>query len=361
MEHLKKKKQIQNGNIGVGDLQGIRHLCPTLETAFFLLMIAVSVCHISACQSTKNSITASKPTSSVSFKYQDITGIGFDSVYNRRDNSDIIKVGNKYYVWYTRMNSPTTSGYWGTIWYATSEDEGFTWKEQGMALGLGAEGAFDSHSVFTPNILAHKGKYYLYYTAVKPTPTNVKKAFENNSKNDFTAIGLAVADSPDGTFVRVKNNPILQVSKDSAAFDSYRIDDASLLVRDKKVWLYYKGRSIIHGTQGPKFTKMGVAYANNPEDAYQKHGEAILEKSHEVLIWNREKGVASLASISSSIHFAPDGIHFSTVQNNLTDIPQAPGLYRSDLEQGHKKSDAKWGIAMKQKKGAVYLVRFELK
>lgn len=326
-----------------------------------LLILWASVCQMGACQSTKNNATTPAPASASIFKYQEITGIGFDSVYNRRDNSDIVKVGNKYYVWYTRMNGPKTSGYWGTIWYATSEDEGFTWKEQAMALGLGAAGEFDSHSVFTPNILAYNGKYYLYYTGVKPTPGNAKKEFENNSKNDFTAIGLAVANSPDGPFVRVRNNPVLQVSADTAAFDSYRIDDASLLVRDKKIWLYYKGRSVIHGTQGPKFTKMGVAYAKNPEDAYQKHGEAILDKSHEVLIWNRDKGVASLASINSSINFAADGIHFAAIQSNLINIPQAPGLYRSDLEPGNKdKGVPKWGISMRQKKGAVYLVRFEM-
>lgn len=44
-------------------------------------------------------------TPSVKFTYQDITGIGKDSLYNRRDNSDIIKVDGTYYVWYSRMDS----------------------------------------------------------------------------------------------------------------------------------------------------------------------------------------------------------------------------------------------------------------
>ena len=52
---------------------------------------------------------------SVSFSSTEISGIGKDSLFNRRDPSDIIKVGNKYYVWYTRMDSPVTPGYWGTI------------------------------------------------------------------------------------------------------------------------------------------------------------------------------------------------------------------------------------------------------
>jgi hypothetical protein len=303
----------------------------------------------------------SKEIDSVSFSYSEITGIGKDSLYNRRDNSDVIKVGGKYYVWYTRMESPVTSGYWGTIWYATSEDEGHTWKEQGMALDLGNEGEFDSHSVFTPNILAYNGKYYLYYTAVQPTPGNPNKEFEGNSTTDFTAIGLAVADSPDGPFLRVENNPVLGISQVAEDFDSYRIDDAALLVRDDKIWLYYKGRSIIHGKNGPKFTKMGVAFSKHPEGPFEKYPEPLIDKGHEVLIWQQNGGVASLACLSKTIYFAEDGISFSSIQDNLTNLPKAPGLYRPHLEDGNKTNEIPgWGIAMRQRKGQTYLVRYKM-
>ncbi|MDA9335778.1 family 43 glycosylhydrolase [Flavobacteriaceae bacterium] len=307
--------------------------------------------------------TSEKPNiSSVKFTYQDVTGIGKNNLYNRRDNSDIIKIDNTYYVWYSRMNSPITSGYWATIWYATSKDEGHTWKEQGMALDLGKKGQFDSHSVFTPNILVFKGKYYLYYTGVEPTPGNPKGKFEGNHTTDFTAIGLAVSDSPNGPFKRVENNPVLEISKNPEDFDSYRIDDASLLVKDNKIWLYYKGRSILHGKKGPKLTEMSVAYADQPEGPYTKHKGSLIKKSHEVLIWRKGKGVASLASISKSINYAEDGVHFSTLVDNLFKIPKAPGLNRPDLEDQNKITEIpKWGIAMKVKKGEAYLVRFEMK
>ena len=301
-------------------------------------------------------------TDSVSFSYSEITGIGLDSLANRRDPSDIIKVGNKYYIWYTKMVSPETRGYWATIWYATSEDEGHNWQEQGLALGVGQEGAFDSHSVFTPNILAYEGKYYMYYTAVKPTPGNPNKEFEGNSTNDYTAIGLAVADSPEGPFVRVDNNPVLTISQDSSDFDSYRVDDAALLVKDNKIWLYYKGRSIIYGKQGPKHTKMGVAFAEHPKGPFVKYHEPLIDKGHEVLIWHQNGGIASLASLSKCIYFSKDGLHFSAVQENLSNIPMAPGLYRPDLEDGNKIQDFPgWGISMIHRKGIAYLVRFEMK
>jgi hypothetical protein len=327
-------------------------------------MLLVSAFLVSACGSkgTSQKAKESLKMDSVSFSYTKITGIGLDSLFNRRDNSDIIKVGNKYYVWYSKMVSPITPGYWATIWYATSEDEGHNWKEQGMALGLGTEGKFDSHSVFTPNILAFNGKYYLYYTAVQPTPGNANNEFENNSVNDFTAIGVAVADSPDGPFVRVAYNPVLTVSKDSADFDSYRVDDAALLVKDSKIWLYYKGRSIIHGKRGPGLTKMGLAFADQPEGPFKKHPEPLIDKGHEVLIWQQNGGVTSLASLSKTIYWANDGLNFSPIQENITNIPSAPGLYRPHLEDGNKATEIPgWGIALKSGKGLTYLVRFEMK
>ena len=300
-------------------------------------------------------------TEKVNFSYSEVTGIGIDSTYNRRDPSDIIKVGNKYYIWYTRMDKPVRSGYWGTIWYATSEDEGHTWKEQGMALGLGAEGAFDSHSVFTPNILAFQGKYYMYYTGVQPTPGNPDKKFEGNSTTDFTAIGVAVANSPEGPFVRPKNNIVIAHSEVSSDFDSYRVDDASLLVRDGKIWLYYKGRCIEHGKEGPKRTQMGVAMAEQPEGPFQKYSKPLIEKGHEVLIWNQNGGVASLASLSKSIHWAKDGLEFSPLAENLTEIPMAPGLYRPHLENDNTANNIPgWGICMRQSKGEAHLFRYEI-
>lgn len=329
------------------------------------IVIALA-CFITPCNSTKKEGKSSKEitteTSSVKFKYQNITAIGKDTVYNRRDNSDIIKVGNTYYIWYSRMDSPITSGYWATIWYATSKDEGHTWEEQGMALGLGEEGTFDSHSVFTPNILAHNGKYYLYYTGVKPTPGNKNKEFEGNGTTDITAIGLVVSDNPEGPFVRVENNPILEIGAVVSDFDSFRIDDASLLVRDDKIWLFYKGRSIADGKQGPKKTKMSVAYADKPAGPFKKHEGYLLDKSHEVLIWNKKGGIVSLASLNKTLNFSADGEHFSVLQDSLKKIPMAPGLYRPHLEDGNSETEIPgWGISMIQKKGITYLVRFEMK
>ena len=72
----------------------------------------------------------------------------------RRDPSAMIKVGDKYYVWYSKSYGET-QGFAGDvenekvfpwdrcdIWYATSKD-GITWKEEGVAVKRGEKGAYD--------------------------------------------------------------------------------------------------------------------------------------------------------------------------------------------------------------------------
>jgi hypothetical protein len=296
------------------------------------------------------------------FKYKELKGIGHEKGCTRRDPSDIIKVGDIYYVYYTKIYG-RSPGYWGTLWYATSTDEGHTWEEQGEILGVGHPGSFDSQATFTPNILYAEGKYWLFYTGVKPTPGNEEGAFENNSTTDITALGVAVADSPDGPFYRVSDEPILKVSVEPEKFDSYRVDDASLLYRNGLYWLYYKGRSRLHGQGGPAHTQMGVAYSSSPRGPFIKLDRPILPESHEVLIWPHGTGVAALASLSSTFEYAADGVDFtsSPMAAKAENRPIAPGAYRPDLTGPLIMGEGlKWGISMVHHGDESYLVRFEL-
>ncbi|MCK4998342.1 MAG: alpha/beta hydrolase fold domain-containing protein [Anaerohalosphaera sp.] len=321
-----------------------------------------------------------------SFSYQEINGIGLEEGVTRRDPSDVIKVGDTYYVYYTKVTHNElpkefmplkASGYVGTVWYATSKDKGLTWTEKGQALGLGKKGTFDSFATFTPNIVKFDNKYYLYYTGVKPT-TAKKFFFENNSDTDPATIGVAVSDSPDGPFKRVSNEPVLKVSPKSkdknipSAFDSYRIDDAALLVRDydgdgdMDVWLYYKGRNIDHGRGGPGSTKMGLAIADSPEKEHIRYnnGKPILANSHEVIIWPHRQGVATYASMTRTLEYAPDGKDFTTkpLKAVANPKPVAPGCFRPDLTNPAQYGKGiTWGIAMKNPGGPnPYLIRYEI-
>lgn len=294
------------------------------------------------------------------FEYHNIKGIGYEKGVTRRDPSDIICVNDIYYVYYTKVYGKG-SGYWGTIWYAISSDGGVTWQEKGEVLGKGKNNNFDSFAVFTPNIIKADEKYYLFYTGVKATPGLDTVMFENNSITDITAIGCAVSKSPDGPFKRVDTEPVLKVSVEPEKFDSYRVDDAAMLYRNNKYWLYYKGRSRIHGKHGPGKTQMGVAFAKNPEGPYRKYGQPILSKSHEVMIWPFNEGVAALASISSTLEYAPDGIDFMSDKKSIlikSKRPNAPGAYRPDLT-GQESKGLNWGISMIHNGAECYLIRYE--
>lgn len=272
----------------------------------------------------------------------------------RRDPSDVIRVGYTYFVWYTKVRrGPDVfqypSGYSGEIWYATSLD-GLNWLEQGKALGTGGPAAFDSGGVFTPNILQARGKFYLFYTAVR-RPIGADHA---------TAIGVAVGDSPRGPWKKSPTNPVLMPSGDAGQFDSFRVDDACLILREGEYWLYYKGRQIGHT---PAETKWGVAIARRPEGPYQKsNANPVIGSGHEVLVWPDRRGVAALVGPvgpeKNTIQYAEDGLHFH-VMSHVTAPPMAPGAYRPDAFNGARNARGiRWGIAM-QNGPNPYLVRFE--
>jgi hypothetical protein len=284
----------------------------------------------------------------------DILG-GFAEGITRRDPSPVIRVGATYHVWYSR-STVTIHGYTATIWHATSND-GNDWIEQEQALGRGAVGAFDEHAVFTPSILVHGNQYYLSYTAV-PEP------FYNGAPGQpgitSTAIGLAVADSPDGPWQRVGNDPILKPSSDPEQFDSLRVDDTCFVVREGRIWMYYKGRGI---GRTPAQTQMGLAIADLPEGPYQRVAEnPVVDGGHEVCVWPTEGGVASLhckvGSEGNSIQFAADGIHFSKVADMVP--PKAPGPFRADHYADNADMELTWGICMREGSGWAWLQRFDL-
>ena len=56
----------------------------------------------------------------VNVTHSALQGIGVEKGVMRRDPSDIIKVGDLYYVWYSK--GKISPGYDATVWYATSPD-----------------------------------------------------------------------------------------------------------------------------------------------------------------------------------------------------------------------------------------------
>ena len=93
-----------------------------------------------------------------------------------------------------------------SIWHATSKDT-YNWKEQGIALEPGPTGSFDDRCVFTPDILVANGKYYLYYQVAqsphvyKEGPHSIAMAWADNPNGPWTkSKELIVKPSAPGQF-----------------------------------------------------------------------------------------------------------------------------------------------------------------
>ena len=282
----------------------------------------------------------------IEFEYSDAVGLGYEEGITRRDPSCIIRVDGRYHVWYTKTaNGP--SGYDATVWYATSGD-GIHWDELGEALPRGASGEWDEQSVFTPNILVAQGRYYLLYTSVE----------KPYSEEALTAIGVAVADSPSGPWTKFVGNPVLRTGS-VPSWDSHRVDDACLIVREGRYWLYFKGREM---GLSPRETRMGLAVADQPLGPYEKVvGNPLIDGGHEVLVWRQGPGVAALLQPNGpeggTLQYSEDGLHFRACAK--LSPPQAPGAYRPDAFQEELPGKGiAWGLRINLSRRTPFLERF---
>jgi len=283
----------------------------------------------------------------------------------RRDPSAMIKENGKYYVWYTKSTGPT-QGFGGDIetekvfpwdrcdiWYATSDD-GWTWKEEGLAVARGEKGAYDDRSVFTVEIMKWEDKYYLCYQAVKsPYVVRVKNT-----------VGLAWSDSPDGPWTK-SEEPIL-VPADNGVwkgeeqnrfmvekkgdFDSHKVHDPCILPYKGKFYLYYKGEQMGEAiTFGGRQIRHGVAIADKPEGPYVKSPyNPISNSGHEICVWPYNDGIAALITTDgpekNTIQWAPDGINFEIMSVIPGVNAHAIGLNRTADVEKEPTEILRWGL-----------------
>lgn len=286
-----------------------------------------------------------------------VTGIGPEDGVMRRDPSDIVRVGDLYYVWYTKGKE--FHGFSGDIWYATSPD-GRNWTERGEAVTKGKGGQWDAFGVYTPNIMVADNRYWLFFSAA---PAGFHTTDDIGTR---TAIGLAVADSPDGPWSRVEHDPAIHASENNDDFDSLRVDDAGPIVLNGRYHLYYKGRQWGHS---PSETKMGVAMADSPEGPYVKYPDnPLIPAGHEVMVWRQGTGVVAMInkigppSHSMSLQYAENGLHFERLRA-ISHVPGAGGFYCPEAFNGSESADApEWGLQIGLREDHLpYLVRTDFR
>ncbi len=274
------------------------------------------------------------------FKYSRVSGIGKDESafsVSRRDPSKVLKIGDRYYVWYTRRRTraepvgrfnidqaddeiPVVDWDLADICYATSSD-GFHWEEQGVAVPRAPKGQYGDRSLSTPDVLVFGGRYYLYYQCF----TTMWRA------NDCVSVSLAYADSPDGPWTRL-DRPVIPQGADGE-WDSCAIHDPYPLVYQGKIWVYYKG-SPADKSPGALMRAQGVAIAEQPEGPYIKSPlNPVSNSGHETMLWPWESGIAALLILDGpekdTVQYAPDGLNFAP-KAHVQLAPVAPGPFCPD-------------------------------
>ena len=317
----------------------------------------------------KRALTYNKgPEWFTEFREMDLKGdLAYEEGVIRRDPSAVITVDGTYYVYYTKGEGETIGFHSGDphakvfpwdlteVWYASSKD-GWTWKEEGLAVGRGPDGAYDDRAVFTPEIFVHEGKYYLVYQTVKAP-------YVNRVKNQ---VGMAIADSPHGPWEKLPE-PILSPSDDGewlgeednrfkvvkkGSFDSHKVHDPCLMFFNDKFYLYYKGEVMGEEiTMGGREIKWGVAIADEVTGPYVKSPyNPVTNSGHEVCVWHYNGGIAALLSTDgpekNTVQWAPDGVNFE-IMAMLKWIPEAIGLVRVDNNEKAPLDDIQWGLCHK--------------
>lgn len=269
------------------------------------------------------------------FKYTRLEGLdynGHDGTVSRRDPTKVIRVGGKYYVWYTKRHTltppkgakggtetiPSTDWDLAEIWCATSRD-GLVWQEQGVAVPRPPKPQAGWRSVATPGILAWQDKYYLYYQAYLEM---------SGTRGDFCPVSVSVSDSPDGPWTAV--NRVVVENGSPGTWDQFVIHDPYPLVYEGKIYLYYK--SELGGS--PPIRAQGLAIAADPLGPFEKHPlNPVINSGHETSLFPFKGGIAALVSRHglehNTIQYAPDGVNFDIAA--ITSLmPVAPGPYVPD-------------------------------
>lgn len=273
------------------------------------------------------------------FKYTKLEGLdynGHDGTISRRDPSKIIFENGKYYVWYTKRDTPTIpvgakrahesndtipSTDWdlSEIWYATSQD-GFSWTEQGVAVPRPPKPNVGWRSVTTTDILKWKDRYYLYYQGFMEA---------SGKRGDYCPVAVSYADSPDGPWTPA--NKIIIPNGPEGSWDQYAIHDPYPLVHDDKIYLYYKSA---FNRPGNVWVAGGLAIAEDPLGPFEKHPlNPVLNSGHEVSLFPFKKGVAAImvhdGNEHYTINYAEDWVNFE-VASYCEMVPIAPAPFLPD-------------------------------
>ncbi|MCH5597359.1 glycoside hydrolase family protein [Niabella ginsengisoli] len=187
-------------------------------------------------------------------------------------NPFITTFNGKYYLYYMGNSNGKTNT--KRIGLAVSESLNGPWQRTDAPILLpGPEGGWDDHCTTNPSVIHHKGKYLLYYKSWNTKEyEETKGSIRGNRK-----YGLAIADNPEGPFIKYDGNPVIDFSKRGNnaqledAFVWYEKNKFYMIARDMGYYNHEYG-IIMHSKTGKHWSKPEIAFYE--ADKYIKQAPA---------------------------------------------------------------------------------------
>lgn len=160
-----------------------------------------------------------------------------EGIYNYCPSIMELADGTVYIYYCTNTESFQVVDYIGCRKGTRGTDGTIAWGEEKIVLAPGAQGAWDAHHVCDPSVIAgefsYGGESYGYLMAYLGCTSY------DNQENE---IGLAVAKSPEGPFIKVGTEPFVKFTMDpDVTVFQWGVGQPSLVSMDKKgkVWMFY--------------------------------------------------------------------------------------------------------------------------
>ena len=235
--------------------------------------------------------------------------------------STIKGTDGKYHMFASRWsNSTGFSPYWLTnseIVHAVSDAPEGPYKFSDVALAPRGAAFWDGQMTHNPAIRKHGDTYLLYYTGTtykgaRPSATNPVGETDALKLEAHTGerIGLATSKSPYGPWTRL-DKPILDVVPNS--WEQYLVSNAApVVMRDGKVWLYYKG------VEKLRVHAIGLAVADCPTCEYRRVSDKPLNMgigAEDPFIW-QENGKFKALMLDHEKRYSPDKEIFYAVSSD---------------------------------------------
>ncbi len=181
-------------------------------------------------------------------------------------------------------------------------EDGKVWYDQGR-LPLGEKGSIDDAQRLAPDVVKHKGKFYLFY---EPMTTNTEKYRQRRC-----GIAALVADQPEGPWTYAHEGLLLTPDIDDPdAWDHLFVANPRIEHFNGKWYMYYKALK----KKGER-TRNGVAVSDNLLGPYKKYEGNPLMIGHSANLVKYKGGLIYMNYHGHAFYWTQDGFHFVKIKD----------------------------------------------